>query len=180
MKKLYFATSNKNKLEEVKSILNNIEIEQIDIDLDEIQSIDVEEVSKHKIIQGYKETNLPVLVEDTGLYINYFNGFPGALIKWMLKSIDNKGIIEILKNKKDLSAKAVTVAGFYNGKDLIIEKGEINGRISLKCLGDNGFGWDKIFIPEGYNKTFAEMTEKEKNLISMRKIAFEKIKNKIK
>jgi non-canonical purine NTP pyrophosphatase (RdgB/HAM1 family) len=178
MKKLFFATGNKNKLKEAREILG-IEIEQIDIDLDEIQSIDVVKVVKHKVMQAYLETGSYVLVEDTGLYFNVWNGLPGALIKFFIDPAGNEKLLKMLELFEDRNAVAVTAAGFYNGKEVIFAEGEIKGSISTTCRGNNGFGWDNIFIPAGYDKTFAEMTGSEKNSVSMRKIAFNKFKKLI-
>jgi XTP/dITP diphosphohydrolase len=82
--------------------------------------------------------------------------------------------------KKDYSAKAQTVIGYFDGKKYKSFVGEIEGKISQSPRGKNNFGWDSIFIPKGYKKTFAQMQSKEKNQISMRKIALEKFKKFIK
>jgi len=175
--KVFFLTGNKNKLKEASAIINNsIQLENKKIDLDEIQSTLVEEVIKHKVIQAYNIIKEPCIAEDTGLYIKNMNGFPGALIKYYFDKIGNKGIS---KFNGGSNAYAETIIGYHDGEMVHIFKGRINGSISKKPKGE-GFGWDPIFIPKIRNKnntnTFAEMTEEEKNKISMRAKAFKKFK----
>ncbi len=171
---IYFVTTNKNKLKEAQDILKR-KIKRIDLDIPEIQDISVKKVIKDKAKKAYDKIKKPVLVEDTGLYIKSLNNFPRALIDWMLKTIENNGIFSLLKNSKNKKACAETCLCLYNGKEFHIFSGKINGTI-VKPKGKSNFGWDPIFKPGGYNITFAEMTMKEKNKISMRKKAFVKLK----
>lgn len=172
---LLFATSNKNKLKEASQILG-FEVKDIKIDLPEIQDVEVDNIIEYKTRKAYEEVKRPIIAEDTGLYFESMNGFPGALIKWVLKSVDNEGIIKIIKNMEHRRAYAKTSIGYFDGDKFHIFSGIVKGEICEEPKGDNGFGWDKIFKPESYDKTFAEMTNEEKNSISMRKIAFEKLK----
>ena len=173
MKKLKLATSNKNKLREVSEILG-YELESIDIDLEEIQAIDVIEVSKSKAIEGYKKMGFSVLVEDTSLSIDAWGGLPGALIKWFMQTVDNDGIIKMLGSEKNRGAVAKTVFAYADENGVHIFEGEIKGRIAKEARGENGFGWDRIFIPLDSEITFAEMSSGEKNKFSMRKLALDK------
>jgi len=173
--KLLFATSNENKIKEASEILG-IEVIGKEIDLPEIQAIDVKKIIEKKAREAYNEVKEPIIVEDTGLYIESLNGFPGALIKWMLKSIDNQGICDLIKHKDNKNAYAETCVGYFDGSQLQIFSGRINGKIASTVKGETGFGWDPIFIPENYDRSFAEMNDEEKNKISMRKIAFSKLK----
>lgn len=168
-----FITGNKNKLDEFKSILN-IDIESKKYNAVEIQSIDVEDVTKHKVIEAYNYFKCPVIVEDTGLYIKKINNFPGALIKFYYDSIGEHQFCNIHSGQKIM---AETVIGYHDGVNIHIFKGQIDGLVSPLPSGINGFGWDKIFIPSGYSKTFAQMSSQEKNNISMRKNALIKFKD---
>lgn len=170
---IYFVTSNGNKFREAKSILH-MNIKQLRIEIEEIQSLDVAEVVKDKAAKAYKSVKKPVIVEDTGLYITALNGFPGALIKWVLESIGNQGLCNMLKGK-NRGAYAETVICLYNGKSAITFKGRINGTITKTPAGKTGFGWDRIFRPKGHSMTFAQMGPEEKNRISMRMIALKKL-----
>lgn len=165
---IFFITGNQNKLREVKQILD-CPISNVSADLIEIQSTDVNKVVKHKLIEAYKLVEKPVIVEDTGFYIRNINGFPGALIKFYFRDVGEKGICTYHKFSK---VNAKTVMGFYDGlNEPVLVEGSIMGHIPEYPRGNNGFGWDRIFVPDGYDKTFAEMNEIEKNSCSMRRMA---------
>lgn len=169
-----FVTSNKGKLKEAREILGR-KIVAAGIDVEEIQALDVRDVVKDKAIRSYDLMRRPVMVEDTGLYIKGLNGFPGALIKWALKTIGNKGLCEML-GSKNRSAYSETAICLYDGKNAKIFTGRANGSISKSPKGNSGFGWDPIFIPDGRKQTYAEMGSAEKNRISGRSKALKKLK----
>lgn len=172
--KLYFFTGNKNKFEEVKAVLSDVE--QLDIDLPEIQEIDAKEIIKTKLHEAFNHQEGEFLVEDTSLYLDCLNGLPGPLIKWFLKTVGNEGLFNIADKLGNLKAEAKTIVGFAkNNDEIYFFEGSIKGKI-VSPKGNNGFGWDKIFEPEGFSKTFAEMSLEGKNVISMRRIALNKLK----
>lgn len=170
---IFFITGNKNKYEEVKAILGSVE--QLDIDLPEIQSLSSQEIIEHKLNSAFQHHNGEFIVEDNSLILSGMNGMPGPLIKWYLKSIGNEGLVKLAKvfgNK----AEAKVVFGYAKNRDNVSYfEGVITGTI-VTPRGDKGFGWDPIFQPDGYNKTFGEMDFEEKNQFSMRRIALEKLK----
>lgn len=170
---LKFATGNENKLREANKILGISLIKAEVGDLEEIQTISVEELIRHKALEAYKIAWEPVMVEDTGLWFVAWNWLPWALIKWFLQSVNNEWILKMLEWYENRSAEAICYIAAFNGQSYTIASGKVPGRISEECRWDNGFWWDKIFIPEGYDKTYAEMLPEEKNVCSMRKIAFE-------
>jgi len=172
---IYFVTSNENKIREAESILGK-KLKRANLDVPEVQSLDVEEVVTQKAKAAYKKVRHPVLVEDTGFYIHSLNNFPGALIKWLLKTIGNNGICDLLKNKKNRAVTVKTCYCLYDGKKARVFCGEKTGEIPNTPRGSTGFGWDPLFIPDNYKKSFAEMSSDEKNSISMRKIALEKVR----
>lgn len=171
--KIFLVTSNKNKVREFEEILG-FKLSHIDLELDEIQEIDVEKVVRHKAEQAFLKIKKPVIVEDTGLYLKEWNGLPGALVKLFGQTIGYKNLCKLIK--KNRQAKAQTVIGYFDGKKYKSFVGEILGNISLVAKGKTNFGWDPIFIPKGKKKTFAEVSNEEKNKISMRKIALSKFK----
>lgn len=174
--KITFVTGNQEKLREVKEILgNSIEVVGRDIDLPEIQEIDGEKIAISKAEAAYSIIQLPLIVDDSSLYINSWNGLPGALNKWFIRTVGNEGIIKMLSSFDDKGAKSEAVIAYHDGKNVKVFKGVVVGRISDIPKGENGFGWDKIFIPEGFNKTQAEMTSDEKNTISHRKKALDQL-----
>jgi non-canonical purine NTP pyrophosphatase (RdgB/HAM1 family) len=170
---LYFVTGNKNKLQEFEEILE-IKLKSVKMEFDEIQAIEVKKVVEHKTRQAYEKIGRPVITEDTGLYFEAWKGLPGALIKWFDKAIGYKNIPNLLKGSR--KAKAQTVIGYFDGKKYENFIGEVYGTISKRSRGKTNFGWDLMFVPKGYSKTFAEMKSEEKNKISMRKKALEKFK----
>lgn len=171
---MIFVTGNHQKLKEFEKILG-IKLKHSDLDLDEIQSIEVEEVAKHKVKQAYDILKEPVIVEDTGLYFEELNGLPGALIKFFVKKLTLEQICSLVKENR--KAKAITCIAYFDGKELRAFVGETEGEIVKEPRGTKGFGWDPIFIPEGYNKTFAELSEEEKTSKFMRKEAINKLKD---
>jgi XTP/dITP diphosphohydrolase len=173
MNKIYFVTSNKNKLREFEEILG-FSINNIALDLDEIQAIEVEKVVKHKVKQAFEKVKKPVIAEDTGLYIESLNGLPGALGKFFDKTIGYSRLCKLVHGNRKALAK--TVIGYFDGLKYRDFVGKIEGSIAKEAKGDNNFGWDIIFIPKGFNITLAQMSSEEKNKISMRKIALEKFK----
>ena len=171
---LYFITGNKNKFEEVATILP--EVEQLDIDLPEIQEIDPHEIIKAKLTEAFKHTSGEFIVEDTSLYFDSLNGLPGPLIKWFMKTIGNKGLADIAEKLGNPKAQAKTMIGYAKDKDDIhFFEGVVEGRI-VQPQAPSGFGWDPIFLPDGHTKTFAEMDKSEKNEISMRRMALDKLR----
>ncbi len=171
---LVFVTSNQNKAQEVKHVLG-IEIETADLDLPELQSLRVDEVAKTKVKAAYGIVKRPVIVEDTGIYIKSFAGFPGALAKWFVNGLGYEAACRAVDVSQDRSAYAQTCVAFYDGKSLKTFTGRIYGKIARTPRGAGNFGWDRIFIPNGYKKTFAEMTMEQKAKISMRGVAVRKL-----
>ncbi len=170
-----FVTGNLNKVKEAEMILGR-SLDQIDVAIEEIQTCDVETAVNHKVREAYSKLGEPVLVEDSGLVFNAWNGLPGALVKWFEKTAGLEGMARMLDSFPDRSAVAQCFVGLSDGNETFIGKGEVKGTIAESPRGSNGFGWDTLFIPEGYDITFAEMTQEEKNQISHRRCAFEEMK----
>jgi len=115
-------------------------------------------------------------VEDTGLFIDALNGFPGALAAYVHKSIGLQGILKLLEGVENRKAHfdAAVAYGAPPGR-IWVFTGRVYGRISLKEAGSGGFGFDPLFVPEGFDKTFAEMSLEEKSKISHRALAFRRL-----
>ena len=173
--RLVFVTSNENKARELSHILG-FGVEVASLGLPELQSMAVDEVARSKARIAYSKLRRPVIVEDTGVYITAFGGFPGALAKWFVKGLGYEGACRALDISNDRSAYAETCIAFYNGKRAKEFTGRICGSIALHPRGGSNFGWDRMFIPKGYKRTFAEMSIEEKSNISMRGIAGRKLK----
>lgn len=170
MEKLTLITGNESKASEFSRLLGRAVSHQ-KIDLPEVQSTDVTEVSKAKIAVAYQQLKTPVFVDDTGLTIHAWGELPGALIKFFLDNVGNEGILKMLAGEQDRSAHVTTSLGYQDNDRTIIAVGTVQGSIAPEPRGDNGFGYDAIFIPEGYDKTFAQMTDQEKDDVSMRALA---------
>jgi non-canonical purine NTP pyrophosphatase (RdgB/HAM1 family) len=169
------ATGNANKVREIQAILG-CPVRQVVVDLPEIQGVDVAEVIRHKARAAHALAGGPVLVEDTGLYFNTWNGLPGALIRWFMDSVGNEGLCRMLDAFPDRSAVARTCIGLFDGAQDHVFTGEIHGSIAHSPRGMTGFGWDAIFIPAGWQKTFGEGAPAEKQAISMRRLAVEELR----
>ncbi len=175
--KLYFITGNINKFNEAKAILPDIE--QINLNLVEIQELDAKEIILKKLEEATKKSpEKRFFCEDTSLYINCLKQLPGPLIKWFLQTLGTQGIYEIVSKYEDKGAVAKTIIGYSDNGKISFFEGEIKGKI-VPPSGETKFGWDPIFQPEGYNKTFEQLGTIEKNKISMRKQALIKLKDYI-
>jgi inosine triphosphate pyrophosphatase len=173
---LKFVTGNKNKFEEVRSVLK-MPMEQVSVNLPEIQSLDAREVIRQKLLAVEQHEKGEYIVEDTSLYLSSLNyQLPGPFIKWFEKSITNDGIVQLAEKMGDNEAIASVIIGHIDetGKTKFFE-GTMKGKI-VPARGDNDFGWGPIFQPEGEAKTFGEMERDEKHAISMRGIAARKLK----
>lgn len=172
--KLFFITGNEGKFKEAKEIIPSLV--QLNLDLPEIQDIDPKEIIKFKLLQALKHKKGNFVIEDASLCLDCLGGLPGPLIKWFTKTIGNDGLYKIAKLHKNNKAYAKVIVGYAkNSKELHFFEGKIKGTI-VAAKGEFGFGWDPIFMPEGFKKTFAQMSLEEKNKISMRKKAFTKLK----
>jgi inosine triphosphate pyrophosphatase len=169
---LQFITGNKGKFAELHAIIS--EVEQLDIDLPEVQEIDARKIIEAKLDEALKDHSGEFIVEDTSLYYDNMNGLPGPFVKWFLKTVGNEGLYKVAQ-LFGVDATIKTIIGYTNGSNEIqFFEGEAKGTI-VEPRGDNGFGFDPIFQPEGFGKTLAEMTMEEKNMISTRKIAAMKL-----
>lgn len=181
--KSYFVTRNIGKYKEIADYINNLELYDKE-DIPEIQSLDINEIIRAKLKvanEKINDSNCFLIVEDTGLYLNALNGFPGPLIKFLLASVGIYGIFNVCNKLNNYKAEATTSFGLYDSStnELSFFSASIDGTITTP-KGNFGFGWDPIFIPKGANKTFAEMeTIEEKNTFSMRYKAMKKLLEKL-
>ncbi len=171
---LTFVTGNPSKAEQLALHLD-IEVTHKKLDLDEIQSVSLEEIVKHKVMEAYKHIQGPVLVEDTSLVFEALGKLPGPLIKWFLQELDNEGLCHLLSGFQSRKAIAEVLFGYYDGNVFSTFKGTMKGTISETPRGERGFGWDPIFIPEGYEKTWGEMNMDEQIATSMRRQALQEL-----
>lgn len=170
---IVFITSNKGKVDEAQEYFApmGVKIIQRKIEYPEIQAKELEEVVEFAIKWIKDKLDKPFFIDDSGLFIEALNGFPGVYSAYVFKTLGNEGILKLMDGVKNRKAYFKSVIGYYDGEIHIFE-GIVDGRIGYEKRGNLGFGFDPIFIPEGFNKTFAEMTTEEKNKISHRGKAF--------
>lgn len=175
---LYFITGNDDKFAEAQAILGDIV--QLNEELPEIQETDAKKIIEAKLHTAKELREGEFIVEDTSLHFDCLCGLPGPLIKWFLRAVGNEGLWRIAADAGNTKAEARVLVGYSgnDGKTHFFE-GTIKGNI-VAPRGTGDFGWGPIFQPEGHTQTFAEMTRKEKNTISMRRIALEKLKEFLK
>lgn len=171
--KITFVTGNKNKFAEASQIIP--ELEMHDLDLVEIQDVDSQKIIEYKLNEAKKNLVGNIVVEDNSLAFSCLGSLPGPLIKWFVKEVGNDKLYRLCESFNNFSTVAKVTIGYSDesGNNHFFE-GSIEGKI-VQPIGDNGFGWDAIFQPKGFDKTFAQMTAEEKNQISMRQIAFQKL-----
>jgi len=185
MIKIVFATNNKNKLAEIKALVSK-EIEILSLEdincqeeLDETcDSLEGNALQKAEYI--FNKYKYPCFSDDTGLEIDALNGEPGVYSaryagKSCLAEDNIKKVLSKLKNKKNRNAKFRTVIALIINNNKLLFEGECKGEITLKKEGLEGFGYDPIFKPNGYDISFADMSKEEKNKISHRAIAVQKL-----
>jgi XTP/dITP diphosphohydrolase len=171
--KMVLITGNAGKAEEVSRYLK-IPIEHQSLNLDEIQSLDLEEIVKDKAFRAFKEIGKPVLVEDVSFTFHSLGKLPGPLIKWFQKELENEGLCRLVDGK-DRSCTATVCYGFHDGKEIHLFSGSMSGSVANSPRGNNSFGWAPIFIPDGYEKTYAELSNEEQGLVAMRSKALKKL-----
>lgn len=185
MQQLCFASNNKHKLEEVRSILGPdflvLSLNDVNIHEELPETRDSFEGNSHQKAEYlYKKINLPCFADDSGLEVEALKGAPGVYSARYagLHRSDEDNLQLLLKNLNGIAnrkAQFRTVITFIDHQGIYFFQGIIKGSITEEKRGASGFGYDPIFVPEGYSKTFAEMTAVEKNTISHRSIAVKKL-----
>ncbi|HOP59248.1 MAG TPA: RdgB/HAM1 family non-canonical purine NTP pyrophosphatase [Bacteroidales bacterium] len=184
--KIVFATNNENKTREIKNILGDsftlLSLQDYNITEDIPENEDtLEGNALHKARTVYNMIHTNVFADDTGLEIDILDGLPGVhSARFAGENKDSaaniRKVLTMMGDTENRKARFRTIiALILKGKEYIFE-GVVNGRIITKERGNDGFGYDPVFIPDGQNITFAEMSLDEKNRISHRAIAFEKLK----
>ena len=189
MKQLLFFSNNKNKIIEIKKIFNKFDIKLLSLsdvkltDEPEENGKSFEENAKIKSNYGFNKTGVPCFADDSGICIESLNWKPGIFSKRFLKNFKTNEdcFNRIIKNMENSGKKKAyfktSISLTSSNNHHIIFNGKIDGKISSNIRGVFGFGYDPIFIPNNFNKTFAELSIKEKNEISHRSIAIMKLLN---
>jgi inosine triphosphate pyrophosphatase len=159
MNELTFVTGNQKKAEYFSKCIG-FPLKHTAIDLEEIQSLDIHEVTAHKLEQAYERLQKPLIVEDLALEFEALNGLPGTFIKFFLQALSKQDICDLLKGK---SRKAIvrSVIGYKDAENTKLFEHVSHGTISESPRGNGGFDWDVIYIPDGYSLTRAEMNQED-------------------
>lgn len=181
IERLVLVSGNDAKAREVERIIH-IPIERLDVEIEEIQGMDPEKIVLHKVNEAYKMVKKPVIVDDVWFGVDVWNGFPGPLIKWLLEGRNDPSLmLKMLRNEQKRNATAKLYLGYHDSKKTHVFTGEVKGTITHEPRGNNGFGWDRVFVPNGFDLTFAEMDsntadQNAKDAISHRGKALAKFK----
>jgi inosine triphosphate pyrophosphatase len=163
-----FITGSDHKFAEINAVVGNLV--KVDIDLPEIQDVNPEPIIAAKLNEAAaRYPNHELIVEDTSLFLDGLNGLPGPLIKWFLQALGREGLYQVVANSGNFGAEARTTIGYlgFNTTEPQFFTGSTRGRI-FSPRGESDFGWDPLFMPDGQDQTYAEMTADQKNAVSHR------------
>ncbi len=169
-----------HKFHEARAVLREfgISIAMLNLDTTEIQADDIDAIAKTSAMEAARISGMPIFVEDAGLFIDALRGFPGPYSSYVYRTLGTRGILKLMKNESQRGAHFSSAVAFSDlGKVSSVKCfiGKVEGKIALKEQGKMGFGFDPIFAPSAEpDKTFAEVTQEEKNKHSHRANALRK------
>jgi XTP/dITP diphosphohydrolase len=185
MEKLIFATSNAKKIQEVRGILGSsyevLSLADINFEGEIPEPFDtIRENSIHKANFFFEKTNLPCIAEDSGLEVDALDGRPSAYSARYAGEERNditnyKKVLSELGESENRKARFISIITYKNKEREDVFEGNMEGCIAMNPRGENGFGYDPIFIPDGYTKTNAELSPEEKSAISHRRKALDEL-----
>jgi XTP/dITP diphosphohydrolase len=165
--KITMVTSNAGKAAEVAAFFSgSLEVDHVALEIPEHRSNDIAEISREKVRYAYSQLNTPLIVDDTGFFIDALEDFPGPYAAYVLNSIGNAGILKLMDGISDRNARFTTGIAYADEYGIEVFTGTLEGKIALCPRGNNGFGYDPIF--EIGEKTLAECSIEEKSRISHR------------
>ncbi len=164
--KLTLVTGNRHKLAEARRVAG-VDLDGCEIDLPEIQGLDLEEVLRAKAEEAWRRLAQPLVVEETGLALAALNGFPGPLVKWMLQAVGATGIARTALALGEARAEAQCLLLYRDGARTVLGRGATAGTL-VSPRGEGGFGWDPVFLPDGEQRTYAELAPERKDAIGHR------------
>ena len=169
-RELIFITGNAHKVGEASELLarSGIDVVQKDLGYPEIQADTMEDVAREGITWCMEKLKKPCFIEDAGLLIEALGGFPGPYSRYVHETIGNKGILALMSGVLARDAVFRSVIAYHDGQQPHLFIGETLGHISTSIAGSQGFGYDPLFVPTGYDLTFAQMETHEKNELSHR------------
>lgn len=175
MEDITFITGNQSKADYLAKYLG-FPVQHHKLNLDELQSLDLRKIVEHKVRQAYSVLERPVLVEDVSLEFAALGKLPGPFIKFFVDNVPFETICAMIDGQ-NRQATARCVFGYYDGERLEFFEGHLDGEIAERPSGDNGFGWDQIFIPKGYSVTRASLGEADNRKTYMKIKPFDQLKS---
>jgi non-canonical purine NTP pyrophosphatase (RdgB/HAM1 family) len=169
--KLILVSTNPNKGIEAERILG-LPLLRVSLALPEIQAATVEDVTRYKVEVARTKGYNRLIVEDVSLGFDELGNFPGPYVRWLLEAAGGKGLAAIAYALNNRAARAQCCVGYWNGREAKTFMGETQGEILVEPRGERHFGWDAWFQPRGARKTFAEMSDDEKDAVSHRGHAY--------
>ena len=169
------ATNNRHKYREARVVLSElgVELRLLTVERAEIQADDLADIATFSVEQIAEEEDRPVVVEDAGLFIDHYGGFPGPYSSYALRTIGLHGVLKLMEGIQERGASFQSAVAFKYRDEARCFRGVVRGQVSYGIRGAGGFGYDPIFIPdEGDGRTFGEMKAEEKNALSHRARAF--------
>lgn len=165
MKKITYVTGNWSKIMSAKNILEplGIEVDNVKMETIEIQADTVEEVAMHSAKEASDKLKCAVLKNDTGLYVEALDGFPGPYTHYVDERLGEDGLLKLLEGVNNRNACFIEAFAYCEyGKDPIVFKSITKGKIAKEKSGTYGWSWDFIFIPDGYEKTMGNYPDEER------------------
>ena len=171
-----FLTKNPGKFRELKQLLDPRQYELIrdSREIHELQTADMDALVRDKVLRAFKRIRHPLIVDHTGLEFDLLNGFPAGLTSVFYDTLRDEGIASLIGASTNPNVTAVTLIAYCDGRTIHTFRGEARGTVAARPRGKHGFQWDVLFVPKGYDKTYAQLGQKKKNEISMRRRAFDK------
>ena len=180
MKDIVFITGNQHKVAYLQKWLS-VPITHQSVDLEELQSLDLLEVVEHKAKSAYAIVQKPVLVEDISLQFHALGRLPGTFIKWFLQELGTDGLCDLVRGYDNKDATARIMYGLYDGETFLTFDGETTGKITDAPSDtrandwNTALTWNSLFMPDGSDKVFSEMTDEELKPFSHRARAIVKL-----
>ena len=167
MQEIVFVTHNPGKIASAQKTLKNVKLSIFEYELDEPRSDDIEYISKMKVMEAYELVKKPCISLDCGFWIDALNGFPRAFVNFALETVRLEGILKLMEGIENRSCRFTECLSYYDGKELHQFAGKHEGLIAPAILGlETDEKWSDlwyIYIPKGYEKTLAQMTQEERD-----------------
>lgn len=173
--RILFETGNSGKLKEVQALFRGLghEVVQLKDEYPEVQADTLEEVVEAGLRWLWNKHHVPIMIDDSGLFINGLKGFPGVYSAYVYRTLACPGILKQMEGVTDRTAEFRCCAGYVDAAGrTTLRSGVCPGSIIGEMRGSGGFGYDPIFLPDGESLTFAELDLGRKNVISHRGRAF--------